>query len=284
MKKLSSILIVLSALILLSSCSSINEVDEKAVKDVSDKITEAIINSVGKENAEKQESFNIAAENLNTLNIKSTVGDIDIQTHESTEAVISLKVTAKSNSKENAEKLIEEFSYSVKENSNSIDVDTTFEDNKLLDNSNIQTKLTISLPKNINNFDISLNVGEINVINNEGTFEINNNVGNITVENSNGSYELTTNVGDITLINSTASGTSHFKTNTGNVEISFNDISNAEKITANTDVGDIELNIPGDSSYEAVINEFMKDEKTETNGSKQTKLELKAGVGKIDFN
>lgn len=284
MKKFSIKLIALSTLILLTSCSSINEVDEKAVKDVSDKITKAIINSVGKESAEKQESFNIEAGHLNTLNIESSVGDINIKTHESTEVTISLNITAKSNSKENAEILIDEFKYNVEENSNSIDIDTTFEDDKLFDNSNIQTELTISIPKNINNFVISLNVGDINITNNEGSFKIKNNVGNITFENSMGTYDLNTDVGDITLINSTASGTSEFNSNTGNVEISFTDISNAEDIKASTGVGDIKLSVPQDSNYEAVINEFMKDERTESNGSNQTKIELKTGVGSIDFN
>ncbi|MGD9567700.1 MAG: hypothetical protein AB7V48_05175 [Sedimentibacter sp.] len=284
MKRLNIILIALSALILLSSCSSINEVDEKAVKDVSDKITEAIINSVGKESAEKQESFNIAAEGITTLNIESSVGDINIKTHESSEATISLNITAKSNSKENAQKLIEEFNYSVEENSNSIDIDTTFKDDELFDNSSIQTELSISIPKNIDNFKISLNVGDINITNNEGKFDIKNNVGNITVENSIGSYDLNTDVGDIKLINCTSLGTSMFNSSTGNAEISFNDISNAESITANVGVGDVELNIPENSSFEAVINEFMKDEKTESNGSKQTKIKLETGVGSIDFN
>lgn len=283
MKKLSSILVVLTALILLSSCTSLNEVDEKAVKDVSDKITETIINSIGRESVEKQESFNIAAESLNTLNIESYVGDISIKTHESTEAIISLNIIAKSKSKEEAQELIDEFNYRVEENLNSIDIDTTFEDDKLLDNSTIQTELTISLPKNINNFKISLNVGDIDIINNEGNFEINNNVGDIIIENAAGSYDLDTNVGTITLINSLASGTSNFKCNTGDIEVSFRDISNANSIEVITNVGEIVFTVPSDSSYEAVINEFMKDERVEVNGSKQTKIELKTDVGSITF-
>lgn len=283
MKKLSSILVVLTALILLSSCNSLNEVDEKAVKDVSDKITETIINSIGRESVEKQESFNIAAESLNTLNIESYVGDISIKTHESTEAIISLNIIAKSKSKEKAQELIDEFNYRVEENLNSIDIDTTFEDDKLLDNSTIQTELTISLPKNINNFKISLSVGDIDIINNEGNFEINNNVGDIIIENAAGSYDLDTNVGTITLINSLASGTSKFKCNTGDIEVSFRDISNANSIEVITNVGEIVFTVPSDSSYEAVINEFMKDERIEVNGSKQTKIELKTDVGSITF-
>lgn len=284
MKKISVLIIALSALMLLSSCSSINEIDERKVKDVSDKITEVIIDSVGKESAEKKESFNIAAENLNTLNIESTVGDIDITTHESTEATIQLKVIAKSNSKENAEKLIEEFDYKIEENSNSINIDTTFEDDNLFDNSNIQTELTISLPKNINSFIISLNVGEVHVVNSEGSFKIESNVGNISVESSKGTYELSTDVGDIVVLNSTAEGDCDFHTNTGNIELSLGDISNANIISALTNVGDVELKIPESSDYEATVKEFMKDERTESNGSKKTKIELESNVGEISFN
>lgn len=284
MKKISVLIIALSALMLLSSCSSINEIDERKVKDVSDKITEVIIDSVGKESAEKKESFNIAAENLNTLNIESTVGDIDITTHESTEATIQLKVIAKSNSKENAEKLIEEFDYKIEENSNSINIDTTFEDDNLFDNSNIQTELTISLPKNINSFIISLNVGEVHVVNSEGSFKIESNVGNISVESSKGTYQLSTDVGDIVVLNSTAEGDCDFHTNTGNIELSLGDISNANIISALTNVGDVELKIPESSDYEATVKEFMKDERTESNGSKKTKIELESNVGEISFN
>ena len=95
MNKIRSLLLIGLVVLLLSGCSSINKVDEEKVKDVSDKITETIINTVGNQKAERHESHTINAENLNTLNIKSSVGEIKINTHESKDAIIDLNITAK---------------------------------------------------------------------------------------------------------------------------------------------------------------------------------------------
>lgn len=283
MKKLLSLIILTLAVLSLSSCSSINEVDQDKVKDVSDKITEAIIDTVGKEKAERKESHTLNAENINTLKIKSSVGDINISTHESKDAIINLNIAAQTGSKEKSEQLIKDFSYSVEDSLNSIVVDTSFKDIKF-DDSNVSTDLTIAVPSNIENIIIDLNVGDISIKNINGTYEIENNVGNIDIKNSQASYDIKTNVGEITLTEVAAEGSSEFITNTGDINALFNKIENADRIKASTDVGDINITLPDDSSYEAVINEFMEKEKTESNKDKHTKIELKTGVGTIEFN
>ncbi len=282
MKKIIIVLIIL--MLTLSGCVSINEVDEEKVKDMSDKITKSLINSVGKENAEKQESHKIEAGNLNKLNINSSVGDIIITTHDSNEAIVNINIIAKSSSKENAQKLIDNFSYSVKEKWDTIDIDTSQKDNNILNNDNIQTELSISIPKNIENFVIKLNVGEINIKSTDGNFEINNNVGNIEINNSVGSFNLKSDVGEVTLDSCNALSKTELKTNTGDIKAVFTDISKARTIKAETGVGDIDISLPDNSSYEAEIDEFMKDKKAQSSGSKNTKIELKTGVGDIDFN
>ncbi len=283
MKKMLNLFLMIVTVLSLIGCSSINEVDEDKVKDVSDKITEAIINTVGKSEASRQESHTINAGNLNTLNISTSVGDIKIDTHKSNDVLIGINIVAKSGSKEKSEQLVEDFDYTVDESLNSIDVDTTYKDIKLEDY-NISTELSITVPENITNIIISLNVGNVNIKNIKGKFEVQNNVGNIIVENSQGSYILKTNVGEINLYSNAADENSEFITNTGDVKLSFNDISNADSIKAVTDIGDITITIPDNSSYEAVINEFMGKEKTESNGDKHTKLEIRTGVGSINFN
>lgn len=283
MKKLLSLIILTLAVLSLSSCSSINEVDQDKVKDVSDKITEAIIDTVGKEKAERKESHTLNSENINTLKIKSSVGDINISTHESKDAIINLNIAAQTGSKEKSEQLIKDFSYSVEDSLNSIVVDTSFKDIKF-DDSNVSTDLTIAVPSNIENIIIDLNVGDISIKNINGTYEIENNVGNIDIKNSQASYDIKTNVGEITLTEVAAEGSSEFITNTGDINALFNKIENADRIKASTDVGDINITLPDDSSYEAVINEFMEKEKTESNKDKHTKIELKTGVGTIEFN
>lgn len=285
MKKIISLLLIVLVTISLIGCTSINEVDEDKVKDVSDKITEVIIDSMGKEKAERQESHTINAENLNTLNIKSSVGDINIKTHESNDAIINLNISAHSSSKEKSKELVDDFNYSVEENFNSIDIDTTFKDkDKILEDKNVSTDLIISVPVKIENIIISLNVGDVYIKNINGKFEISNNVGEIKIENSNASYDIKTNVGEIILSEAAAIGKSEFITNTGDIKLSFSDITNAESIKAATDVGDIDITVPDDSSYEAEINEFMEKERTQSNKDKHTKIEIKTGVGSIDFN
>lgn len=283
MKKMLNLFLIIVTVLSLIGCSSINEVDEDKVKDVSDKITEAIINTVGKSEAYRQESHTINAGNLNTLNINSSVGDIKIDTHKSNDVLIGINIVAKSGSEEKSEQLVEDFDYTVDESLNSIDVDTTYKDIKLEDY-NISTELSITVPENITNIIISLNVGNVNIKNIKGKFEVQNNVGNIVVENSQGSYSLKTNVGEINLYSNADDENSEFITNTGDIKLSFNDISNADSIKAVTDIGDITITIPDNSSYEAVINEFMGKEKTESNGDKRTKLEIRTGVGSINFN
>lgn len=282
MKKVIS-LILIAAILLLSSCTSITNVDEGKVKDVSDKITEAIINSVGKEKAERQESHTINAENLDTLDIKSSVGSINISTHDSKDAIINLNITAQTGSKEKSQELVDEFNYSVEESSNAIKVDTSFSELKLDDN-NMSTDLSITVPNNIENIVISLNVGDIQIKNINGKYEIQNNVGEIQVEGSKASYKIKTNVGEIKLSEAAAVGSSEFFTNTGDITISFNDITDADSIEASADVGEITLKVPENSGYEAVINEFMEKERTETKNNEHTKIKIRTGVGSIDFN
>ncbi len=283
MKKIKALILIVLAVLLLNGCASINEVDEDKVKDVTDKITEAIIDSVGKEKAERQESHTINAEDFDTLKISSSVGDITISSHDSPDAVINLNIAAHTGSKEKSEQLIEEFIYSVEENMNSINIDTAFK--KLnMDDNNVSTDLSINVPKNIENIIISLNVGDVHIKNINGNYEIENNVGDISIENSAASYNIKTNVGEINLTDAAAVNNSEFITNTGDIKISLNDITNAAKIKAAADVGDIGISIPDDSSYEAVINEFMEKERTESNKDKQTKIEIKTGVGSITFN
>ena len=283
MKKTASILLTIIVIMSLSGCTSNFKVDEDAVKEVSDKITETIIDTVGKEKAEKQESHTINSEGLTTLNIKSSVGNINIATHESQDAIININIASNSNSKEKAEQLIENFTYTAEKQFNSIVIDTSNQGG-LIGNDNIETDLDVFVPSNIEKIVIYLSVGDINIENINGKFETVCNVGDINIENSTGFYNLKTDVGDIVLTESTATEKSEFFTNTGDINLSLTDITNAVAVTAETGVGSIEMYLPENSSYKAVINEFMKDEKIESKGEGHTKINLKTGVGSIEFN
>lgn len=283
MKKLLSLILVTLIAFSLSGCTSITEVDENKVKDFSDIITEAIIGAVDKEKAIRHETHTINAENLNALNIKSSIGDIIIYTHDSSDAIIGINIAAKTGLKEESQQLVEDFSYSVEETSESIVVDTSNAALKFDDN-NITTDLSITIPKNIENIVIDLNVGDITINNINGNYEVKNNVGDININYSQASYYIVSNVGEITVTEATAVGNSEFLTNTGDIMVNFNDITNADSIKAATDVGDINVTIPDDSSYKTIINEFSEKESIKSNKDENTKIELKTSVGNIEFN
>lgn len=288
MKKAICISVVL--MLLLSGCSSFTEVDEDKVKDISDKITQTIIDSVekgidsvDKDSAERKEFHKIEAGKAGKLEIESSVGDIYLTTHDSTEATIDIKITARASSKVKSQELVDSFNYYVEEKWNTIKIDTKLDDVKLLSNNNMQTELTINIPENIESFTIKLNVGEIIIDNTDGHFEINNNVGDIKISKSTGSFNLKADVGEIILNDCKPLNKTELKTTTGNIKAVFSDISDAKSIKAAADVGDIEMTTPDNSSYEAEINEFMQDKTVVSKGSKDTNIELKTGVGEIQF-
>ncbi len=283
MKKTAIILIAIIVIMSFTGCTSDLKVDEDVVKEVSDKITETIIDTVGRDSVEKQESQIINAQNLKTLKIKSVMGNINITTHENETAVINVNIIGNSGSKEKSEQLIEDFKYITEEQFNSIVIDTSSRDG-IIDDETIKTNLEIFVPSNIENIVISLNVGDINIKKVNGNFETTCNVGSIHIENSTGLYSLKTDVGNIILDESTATGKSDYYTNTGDINLSLIDITNAKELTAKTGVGSVKLSVPDNSSYEAIINEFMKDERVETKGDASTKISLETSVGTINFN
>ncbi|HQB63115.1 MAG TPA: hypothetical protein PLL21_01925 [Sedimentibacter sp.] len=278
MKRLICILLII--MFLSAGCTTLFEVDEEKVKDVSDKVTEAIINTVGQEKAEKKESRTVDSAGKSTLIVKNSVGDIDIKSHESYDTIINIKITAKSGSKQKSEEFIENYTYNIETEGGFILVDTSFEEP--LSGINLITDLTVYVPSSINNTEVSTNVGTIRLDGLSGNMKIKSNVGDIIIDNSEGSYNLHVDVGDIVIRGSKALENSEFKTNTGGMEMSL-DITKSRRITAETGVGDIEMSIVDDAGYQAVINEFMKDERIETKDEPYTFIDLTAGVGEINL-
>ncbi|HKM00689.1 MAG TPA: hypothetical protein VJ083_01405 [Sedimentibacter sp.] len=280
MKRLICILLII--MILSTSCTSLLKVDEDKVKDVSDLVTDALINTVGQEKTEKKESHTVESADVNTINLNSSVGDISITSHQSDDTIINISITAKAGSKEKAEEIIENYKYTVKTEGNSIVVDTSF--NEPLSGISLITDLVIYIPSSIKDIEVSTNVGDVHLSGISSNFQIDNNVGEITIDKSEGSYNIKVGVGAIVLKDCTAIGNSEFKSNTGEIDMSFSNISKAVSIIAETGVGDIQMSINDDSGYHATINEFMKDERIETKNDQGTNINLTTGVGEIDFN
>ena len=282
MKK-SAILIIVAALLLSSGCTSNFEIDEDVVKEVSDKITKTIINSVGKEEFERYETHAFDAAGINEINIDSAVGSINVYSHESKEIIVNLTIKANSSTKEKAQELAENYIYTAEQNQSSIDVDTSNKDFDIPDGNGVETRLEILLPPGVENITVSLNVGDINIKDIAGKFEVLCNVGSINIEGSHGYYDLQTDVGNISVKDSSVDESSEFTVNTGDLKLNLVDISNADKIKATAGVGKVEMNLPKNSNYEVTINEFMKEERTETSGDGTTEITLTSGVGNVEL-
>lgn len=280
MKKLISILLI--AMILFAGCTSLDIADENIVKDVSDIITDTVFNGAGNEKAERKESHTVKSENKNTLNLMSSVGDINIVPHQSDDTIININITAKAKEKKKAEEIIENYIYKINEEGSSIVIDTTF--NELPKDINLVTDLTVYLPSTIQYLEVAANVGDVNINSFIGNMDIKSNVGEVVLDKSNGSYTIKADVGGIILKDCTAVGNSEFITSTGEIELTFKSISKAVSIIAETGVGNIEFSLNDDSGYHAVINEFMKDERIQTKHDQGTSINLTTGVGKIEFN
>jgi hypothetical protein len=283
MKKI-AVLLISASLILSAGCTSNFKVNEDAVKEVSDKITKTIINSVGEEKIEKTETLTFDGTGLNKISIDSSVGNITIKSHESQEAIVNITITAKSGSKQKAEELLESYTYTQEKTQYSIDINTSTDGIDFIDGNYIETKMEVFLPSNIENTEIDLNVGDIDIDGINGSFDIRSNVGKVSIKNGEGFCNLKTDVGNIVLSNFTMTKISEFSVNTGDIELNPANISNADTITAETQVGTIDMKVPDDSGYQATIQEFMKDKRTLSEGDGKTDINLKTNVGDIEFN
>lgn len=284
MKKIICTLIVIM-LASLTGCTSQFKVNEDIVKNISDKIIKTAIESEGKESAEKNETHKLDASDSINLIIANTVGDINITSHDSKEAVIDVKIKIKSDSKENAEKLLNDYKYSIESKSDTIRIDTTKHEYIIIKNDDrFNVNLNIKIPNNIKHITVTNNVGSIKVENINGEFKADTNVGDININNSNALYIIKVDVGKISLKNCAITGKSEFKTNTGDVTISASDISAAKYIESLTNVGNIKMTLPEASSYKAEISEFMEKQRIVTNKDGKTDIKLVTNVGNIDFN
>lgn len=283
MKK-TALLLITASLLLAAGCTSNFEVNEDAVKEVSDKITKTIINSVGEEKVQKTEALTFDGTGLNKIKIDSSVGDITVKSHESQEVTVNITITAKSGSKEKAEKLLESYTYTQEKTQYSVDIDTSTDGFDFADGNYIETSMEVFLPSNIENTEIALNVGDIDIDGINGSFDIHSNVGEVSIKNGEGFCNLETDVGDIVLSGFSASKSSEFSVNTGDIELNLTDISSADKIAAETQVGTIDVTMPENSGYQATIEEFMEEKKTLSEGDGKTEISLKTNVGDIEFN
>jgi len=283
MKKINFTFIFVLIFALFTGCTSDFKINETVVKDISDKITEAVVENVDSNiKSVRHDMKTVDSINLNEININSEVGDIKIISHDSRETVIDVNIKAKNSTKERAEKLTKSFDYLIDTKEKRLNIDTAVYKEKII-NEQIIVDLVIKLPTNIKNINIKSNVGDIDMEDTGKKVNITNNVGDINIKNSSASYNIKNDAGDMNLQNISIYNESQFYTNIGDTEITTDDITMAKILSIETNVGDIKLVLPEKSDYEATIQEFMEDAKVKSSGTKNTKIKLITHMGSIDL-
>lgn len=115
-------------------------------------------------------------------------------------------------------------------------------------------------------------------------YTIDNGVGDLLLSDTTVSGKLATGVGNITLDKAVLMDDLSLNTGTGNLMLDVTQAEQAEKVTANAGVGDIQMTIPEQAAYSLEIEAFMEDGiKKDVNGGGPL-FKLNTGVGNVKIN
>ncbi|MDE6784181.1 MAG: DUF4097 domain-containing protein, partial [Ruminococcus sp.] len=151
---------------------------------------------------------------------------------------------------------------------------------------NIIIDIEVILPDNLKSFDISTDVGDIDISGFSGSFDISSNVGDITAKNLTitGKSDFSADVGDIDCEISELSATElDLKSNVGDVDLLLGTIEKSQ-VNMESDVGNITLDTQG-KNYEEISSkkDIVEQEKKIIVEGKCT-IEMKADVGDIKIS
>lgn len=239
------------------------------------------------------ETKTIDLKGIKEIKIDIAVGDCNIIVGDSEEAVIKTDCEYKAISEKKAQKALENTELRCEIKGDALHIDfINSETGKKLGNIrnnnlvNIITDIEVTLPDNFELFDISTDVGEIEISDFSGAFDISSDVGNVTAKNLTitGESNFDSDVGDIECIFENVAGTElEIKTDVGDIDLSLGGIEKSE-IDMESNVGDISLDTQG-KSYEEVSskNDAMEWEKEILIDGK-CKVEMKADLGDIKIS
>lgn len=238
----------------------------------------------------QEDGISLDGSGLSELEVNTGVGEITIKKSPTKDIEISYKKEVKGSS-DVIDEIIEKISVESEVKGDKLIIEVNLTENKSQDfwswlssnytNVNVSVDVDIKVPENIENFMVSNGVGDIEISNLSGRFNVLCGVGSIEVRN----VDLT--------------GKCDFTGGTGSVNLDC-DISNAEKVTAQTGVGKINIKMPKNSKFsldasagvgkitgnliEPNKNSFVGENlKQDVNGG-GIKLELTTGTGSISIN
>lgn len=270
MKKLLTLCSVLSV-ISLSSCS-VN------IHGVNNDVT---LNSL-----KDGETQTVDLKGIEEIEMDIAVGDCNINVDSDEKAVINADFSYTGVNDSKARKNLENIELKCKTKGNKIhigfiDSETGKEirdGEKLAD---ISTDIEITIPDSLKIFDISTDVGDIEINGFSGAFDISSDVGNVTAENLiiTGKSELSTNVGDIyCTAESIEKANLELQADMGNIDFSLGKAEKSE-IDIEADLGDITVDTQGKNYKE--ISGKNPSQKRELKLDDNCKIELKTGLGDI---
>lgn len=239
------------------------------------------------------ETKRIDVKGIKEIKIDIDVGDCNIIAGGSEEAVIKTSCEYKAISEKKAQKALEntELRCEIKGDALHIDFINSETGKKIgsIQNGNlvnIITDIEVTLPDNFRSFDISTDVGEIEINDFSGAFDISSDVGDVTAKNLTitGKSKFDSDVGDIDCFVDSIAGTElELKTDVGDIDLSLGAAKNSE-IDIESNVGNIGLDTQGKSYEEISSKKDVVEQQKEIMIDGKCRVEMKADVGDIKIS
>lgn len=212
------------------------------------------------------ETQTVDVNSIEKIKIDISVGDCNIIVGSSDKAVINTSCEYKAISEEKAQKAMDNTRLRCEAQGDTLHIDfIDSETGKNIKNNNavnIITNIEVTLPDNLKSFEISTDVGDVDM------------------DGFSGAFDVSSDVGDVTANNLTITGKSDFSTDVGDIDLSL-DILEKSEINMSSDVGDIKLDTQGNNYEEISSKKDTVSQKKKIIVDGKCTVEMKTDVGDI---
>lgn len=234
------------------------------------------------------ETQTVDAKSIEKIEIDIGAGDCNIIVGDSDEAVINASCEFKAVSEEKAQKAMDNTKLRCETQGDTLHIDfIDSETGKKIGNNsnlvNIMTDIEVILPDNLKSFDVSTDVGDIDISGFSGAFDISSDVGNVTAKNLTitDKSNFGADVGNIDCEITGLSATElEFKSNVGDVDLSLGTIEKSH-VNIKSDVGNITLDTQGKKHEETYSEKGTIEQEKKIIIDGKCTVEMKADVGDI---
>ncbi|WP_055109185.1 DUF4097 family beta strand repeat-containing protein [Paenibacillus ihumii] len=264
-------------LVVLAGCSSIQDKTEEAIGQAASSLEQSVIHVADKLEQRRTEagmsrdiSAAYEAGEASKLSLEHAVGNILISGYEGNEIRVNATIWfAKLTMPENRQQILDQAEVSVIEKDGQLRVVAHPKDDqntslwkwahKKYGISDFMIDYAIEVPASLDNYDIS------------------NDVGIVELHDLAGSFDIQSDVGQIRLDNARIAGESSIRTSTGSVEIHILEMNEQSRLNAKTEVGNIEFNL--DDAVQCTL--VTKSEVGGIIGTQKGTTEINGGGGEI---